>query len=181
MNYFQIVFTADSLITRFAIVKHDAQTIDLLKLQTYDIKNLCIHPACVVLVLMTNLKHENVTRINQVNSLQSETMVLNVSGRVLMVQTENIINPTTQLVSTCLASSVECIWVSNSKKTHLKESLWLYCGGHGMRVWLPVFPREDSGVRSHRHTFMSKRIMLSFLLKIYPLGIYADIHIYIYI
>lgn len=73
--------------------------------------------------------------------------------------------------STCLASCVECLWVSNSQKTHLKESLWLYCGGHGMRVWLPVFPRDaDSGYGS-RHTFMSKRIMLSFTLKVYPLAI----------
>lgn len=71
-----------------------------------------------------------------------------------------------------MASCVECLWVSNSHKTHLRESLWLYCGGHGMRVWLPVFPREgDSGHGSHRHTFMSKRIMLSFTLKVYPLAI----------
>lgn len=41
-----------------------------------------------------------------------------------------------------------------------------------MRVWLPVFPRDaDSGYGSHRHTFMSKRIMLSFTLKVYPLAI----------
>lgn len=40
-----------------------------------------------------------------------------------------------------------------------------------MRVWLPVFPRDaDSGYGS-RHTFMSKRIMLSFSLKVYPLAI----------
>lgn len=73
--------------------------------------------------------------------------------------------------STCLASCVECLWVSNSQKTHLKDSLWLYCGAYGMRVWLPVFPRDaDSGYGS-RHTFMSKRIMLSFALKLYPLAI----------
>lgn len=47
----------------------------------------------------------------------------------------------------------------------------MYCGRHGMRVWLPVFPRDaDSGYGS-RHTFMSKRIMLSFSLKVYPLAI----------
>lgn len=41
-----------------------------------------------------------------------------------------------------------------------------------MRVWLPVFPRTgETGSRSLRHTFMSKRIMLSFTLKIYPLVI----------
>lgn len=48
----------------------------------------------------------------------------------------------------------------------------MFCGGHGMRVWLPVVPREsNSGHRSHRHTFMSRRIMLSFSLRVYPLAI----------
>lgn len=41
-----------------------------------------------------------------------------------------------------------------------------------MRVWLPVFPRDsEGGHATHRHTFMSKRIMLSFNLKVYPLAI----------
>ena len=71
---------------------------------------------------------------------------------------------------TVLASCCETIWFprrTNPDKPHLTASLWLYCGAHGMRVWLPVFPREgDQG-----HTFMSKRIMLHFpLQKLYPLG-----------
>lgn len=36
-----------------------------------------------------------------------------------------------------------------------------------MRVWLPLYPRD--GDKSH--SFMSKRIMLPFQLKIYPLAI----------
>lgn len=40
-----------------------------------------------------------------------------------------------------------------------------------MRVWLPVFPRETDNGFGSRHTFMSKRIMLSFSLKVYPLAI----------
>ena len=52
------------------------------------------------------------------------------------------------------------------EKPHLTEALWLFCGAHGMRVWLPLFPKD--GDKSH--TFMSKRIMLPFKLKIYPLG-----------
>ena len=32
--------------------------------------------------------------------------------------------------------------IANADKPHLTASLWLYCGAHGMRVWLPVFPRE---------------------------------------
>ncbi|XP_053693851.1 guanine nucleotide exchange factor subunit Rich [Sabethes cyaneus] len=166
-----IVFTADGHVTIFLLVENDDHQVELEKMHIYDIKNVCIHPACVISVLMTNLRNESGTKTNYESSL-SETLILNVSGRVLMVQTDHIGNATSQLASTCLASSVECIWVSDSNKTHIKESLWLYCGGHGMRVWLPVFPRNgESGTRSHRHTFMSKRIMLSFTLKIYPLVI----------
>ncbi|EDS41856.1 connexin43-interacting protein of 150 kDa [Culex quinquefasciatus] len=166
-----IVFTADGHVTIFSLLKDDNHQIELEKMHIYDIKNVCIHPACVISVLMTNLRNEVGTKSSYDNTL-SETLILNVSGRVLMVQTDYIGNATSQLASTCLASSVECIWVSDSNKTHIKESLWLYCGGHGMRVWLPVFPRNgETGTRSHRHTFMSKRIMLSFTLKIYPLVI----------
>ncbi|XP_058820405.1 guanine nucleotide exchange factor subunit Rich isoform X1 [Topomyia yanbarensis] len=166
-----IVFTADGHVTIFLLVENDSHQVELEKMHIYDIKNVCIHPACVISVLMTNLRNEIGVKANYDNSL-SETLILNVSGRVLMVQTDYIGNATSQLASTCLASSVECIWVSDSNKTHIKESLWLYCGGHGMRVWLPVFPRNgETGTRSHRHTFMSKRIMLSFTLKIYPLVI----------
>ncbi|XP_059616429.1 guanine nucleotide exchange factor subunit Rich-like [Phlebotomus argentipes] len=167
-----IVFTNDGFVTSFAITRHDAQTVDLTTFRLYDIRGLCVHPACIVSVTMTNLKNESIPRVNQA-SQQSETLILNVSGRLLMVQKENNGNTCEHLTSTCLASCVECIWLSDSHKTHLKESLWLFCGGHGMRVWLPVFPRRegDSGHRSHRHTFMSRRIMLSFTLRVYPLVI----------
>uniref|UniRef100_A0A7G3B864 Protein RIC1 homolog n=1 Tax=Lutzomyia longipalpis TaxID=7200 RepID=A0A7G3B864_LUTLO len=166
-----IVFTNDGFVTSFAIVRNDSQTVDIVTLRLYDIRGLCVHPACIVSVTMTNLKNETIPRVQQ-GSNQSETLILNVSGRLLMVQRENNGNSIEHLTSTCLASCVECIWLSDSHKTHLKESLWLFCGGHGMRVWLPVFPREgDSGYRSHRHTFMSRRIMLSFTLRVYPLVI----------
>ncbi|XP_053664443.1 guanine nucleotide exchange factor subunit Rich [Anopheles marshallii] len=185
-----VVFTSDGHVSVFALKQteedyngSDHHRVELVKMHIYDIKNVCIHPACVISVLMTSLKHEGASTggmtkpSNYENSL-SETLIMNVSGRVLMVQTDHQQHhhgsgsANNQLTSTCLASSVECIWVSESNKTHIKESLWLYCGGYGMRVWLPVFPRTgETGSRSLRHTFMSKRIMLSFTLKIYPLVI----------
>uniref|UniRef100_A0A182LTL0 Protein RIC1 homolog n=1 Tax=Anopheles culicifacies TaxID=139723 RepID=A0A182LTL0_9DIPT len=185
-----VVFTSDGHVSVFALKQteedyngSDHHRVELVKMHIYDIKNVCIHPACVISVLMTSLKHEGAGPGGMVkpssceNSL-SETLIMNVSGRVLMVQTDHhqhhhgAGSTNNQLTSTCLASSVECIWVSESNKTHIKESLWLYCGGYGMRVWLPVFPRTgETGSRSLRHTFMSKRIMLSFTLKIYPLVI----------
>ncbi|XP_049537457.1 guanine nucleotide exchange factor subunit Rich [Anopheles darlingi] len=189
-----VVFTSDGHVSVFALRKmddeagggNDQHSVELVKLHIYDIKNVCIHPACVISVLMTSLKHESIHHSSSSGSLEnslSETLIMNVSGRVLMVQTDQQHHGNgsgssggnggnSQLTSTCLASSVECIWVSESSKTHIKESLWLYCGGYGMRVWLPVFPRSgETGSRSLRHTFMSKRIMLSFTLKIYPLVI----------
>lgn len=41
------------------------------------------------------------------------------------------------------------------------------CGEAGMKVWLPLFPRD------HRkpHTFLSRRIMLPFHINIYPLAV----------
>lgn len=165
-----IMFTSDGYVTIFAITQHAMDMVNLIKLKVYDIKNLCVHPACVVSVSLANLKNE--TPVKFPGNQHSDTLLLNVSGKIFMLQYENIGNENQQLASTCLASSVECIWVSNSSKIHLKDSLWLFCGNNGMRVWLPVFPRPgENGSRSLRHTFMSKRIMLTFNLKIYPLVI----------
>lgn len=182
-----VVFTADGFVTIYGCVKSDTSGgVDLVRIHSYDIRGLCVHPACIVSVTLTTLRNDvGGTRASQGNVLlqqtpasnQPETIILNVSGRILMVNREINGNGAAssggQLTSTCLASCVECLWVSTSKKMHLRESLWLYCGGHGMRVWLPVFPRGDraSGHGSHRHTFMSKRIMLSFQLRVYPLAI----------
>lgn len=164
-----IMFTSDGYVTIYAIAQHAMDTVNLIKLKVYDIKNLCVHPACVVSVSLANLKNE---APKFPDNQHSDTLLLNVSGKIFMLQYENIGNENQQLASTCLASSVECIWVSNSNKIHLKDSLWLFCGNNGMRVWLPVFPRPgENGSRSLRHTFMSKRIMLTFNLKIYPLVI----------
>ncbi|XP_033367251.1 RAB6A-GEF complex partner protein 1 isoform X5 [Parus major] len=69
-----------------------------------------------------------------------------------------------------LAQSVENVWTTcriNKQKRHLLEALWLSCGGAGMKVWLPLFPRD------HRkpHSFLSRRIMLPFHINIYPLAV----------
>lgn len=141
--------------------------IELIKLQAVDISALCVHPACVTSVTLTSLR----TEPGRGRDCNSESMVLNVSGRLLMVQREQASNGGlyTCTMPTVLASCVENVWVPSQRmqdKLHLTEALWLFCGSHGMRVWLPLFPRD--GDKSH--TFMSKRIMLPFHLKIYPLG-----------
>lgn len=60
-----VTFTADGFVTVFAISKHDAQNADLLRLDTYDIRGLCVHPACIISVTMTNLKNDSGTRASQ--------------------------------------------------------------------------------------------------------------------
>lgn len=45
--------------------KHDSQTVDLQRLDTYDIRGLCVHPACIISVTLTNLKSDSATRASQ--------------------------------------------------------------------------------------------------------------------
>lgn len=93
-----------------------------------------------------------------------------------MVQREHCNNDNSEVNFTCgppnvLASCVENVWVpsrSRRDKPHLTEALWLFCGAHGMRVWLPLFPRNH---QDNAHTFINKRIMLPFHPRVYPLAI----------
>ncbi|XP_066582694.1 guanine nucleotide exchange factor subunit Rich-like isoform X2 [Prorops nasuta] len=145
-------------------------SIELTRIQTVDISGLCIHPACVVSATLTTIRAETAG-----SHPHPESLLLNVSGRLLMVQREHCID-NSEVLFTCgsptvLASCVENVWVpwrSRRDKPHLTEALWLFCGAHGMRVWLPLFPRNH---QEKAHTFMSKRIMLPFHLRIYPLAI----------
>ncbi|XP_015585009.1 guanine nucleotide exchange factor subunit Rich isoform X2 [Cephus cinctus] len=145
--------------------------IELTRIQTVDISGLCVHPACVVSATLTTIRAETAG-----SHPHPESLLLNVSGRLLMVQREHGNPDNPDVLYTCstptvLASCVENVWVpwrSRRDKPHLTEALWLFCGAHGMRVWLPLFPRNH---QDKAHTFMSKRIMLPFHLRIYPLAI----------
>lgn len=140
--------------------------VEITKLQCIDISSLNVHPACFAFIALTSLKTENRGQQNL-----SESLVLNVSGRLLLVQRETHNGDSyTCSMPTILASCVENVWVPaqlKQDKVHLTEALWLFCGSHGMRVWLPLYPKNKDKL----HTFMSKRIMLPFHLKIYPLAI----------
>ncbi|XP_012281300.1 guanine nucleotide exchange factor subunit Rich [Orussus abietinus] len=144
--------------------------IELTRTQTVDIGGLCVHPACVVSATLTAIRAETAG-----SHPHPESLLLNVSGRLVMVQREHCTDNSEMLFTcstpTVLASCVENVWVpwrSRRDKPHLTEALWLFCGAHGMRVWLPLFPRNH---QDKLHTFMSKRMMLPFHLRIYPLAI----------
>ena len=53
-------------------------------LQSVDISALCVHPACVVSITLTTLRAET----GRHASKEVESIMLNVSGRLLMVQRE---------------------------------------------------------------------------------------------
>lgn len=163
-----VTFGSDGQVAIWNIKQIDAAgNVDVSKLQVVDISALCVHPACIVSITLTTLRAESGRGQNQ----NSESLVLNVSGRLLLVQRETRNGGKfTCSMPTVLAGCVENVWVPGRRKAdkvHLTEALWLFCGAHGMRVWLPLFPRD--GDKSH--TFMSKRIMLPFHLRIYPLAI----------
>ncbi|XP_014479745.1 PREDICTED: guanine nucleotide exchange factor subunit Rich [Dinoponera quadriceps] len=169
-----LTFCANAQISIYDMVMQkdvEAGGIELTRIQTVDISGLCVHPACVVSVTLTTIRAETAG-----SHPHPESLLLNVSGRLLMVQrehsTDNSDVPFTCSAPTVLASYVENVWVpsrSRRDKPHLTEALWLFCGAHGMRVWLPLWvPRNH---QEKAHAFMSKRIMLPFHLRIYPLAI----------
>lgn len=165
-----ICLTADGIVSTFALKKLNAYNMDVSIIYEMDIKGICIHPACIVSLTITNLKNELASKANA-----PETVIFNVSGRILMVQRDARTSVINHLMATCLASCVECFWLSNSERSPMGDCLWLYSGAHGMRVWLPILPPNEEVRDSHRlHSFMSKRIMLSFPLKLYPLVILFD-------
>ncbi|XP_003428173.1 guanine nucleotide exchange factor subunit Rich [Nasonia vitripennis] len=168
-----LVFCANSQIRLYTMTlkkEKGGSGIELVMIQTIDISSLCPHPACVVSASLTLIR----TEITDDN-LHPETLLLNVSGKLLMVQRDHWQESTDVLftcaVPTVLASSVENIWIpweSKKEKPYLTEAVWLFCGAHGMKVWLPLVPKRH---QDKVHTFMSKTIMLPFYLKIYPLTI----------
>ncbi|KAJ8679952.1 hypothetical protein QAD02_015739 [Eretmocerus hayati] len=168
-----LVFCANSQIRIYNLVikkDKDGDWIELMLMQTIDTSYLCPTPACVVNATLTLIR----TEITDDN-VHPETLLLNVSGKLFMVQRdhwlENSNESFTCATPTVLASNVENLWIPwefKKEKPHLTDTIWLFCGAQGMRVWLPLFPKSH---QDKIHTFMSKRIMLPFYLKIYPLTI----------
>ncbi|CAG9764875.1 unnamed protein product [Ceutorhynchus assimilis] len=166
-----LTFGSDAQICIWQLRQNDAVgNVNLTKMQSIDVSALAVHPACIISITLTALRTEsNIKNSHPQNT--PESMVINVSGRLLLVQREARNGEKSAcLMPTVLASCVENVWVParrHQDKAHLTEALWLFCGSHGMRVWLPLYPRDGN----KPHSFMSKRIMLPFQLKIYPLAI----------
>uniref|UniRef100_A0A8D2FS19 Guanine nucleotide exchange factor subunit RIC1 n=1 Tax=Theropithecus gelada TaxID=9565 RepID=A0A8D2FS19_THEGE len=182
-----IVFRADCSICLYSIErKSDGPntTAGIQVLQEVSMSRYIPHPFLVVSVTLTSVSTENGITLKMPQQARgAESIMLNLAGQLIMMQRdrsgpqirEKDSNPNQRkLLPFCppvvLAQSVESVWTTcraNKQKRHLLEALWLSCGGAGMKVWLPLFPRD------HRkpHSFLSQRIMLPFHINIYPLAV----------
>lgn len=186
-----IALCSDCHVILFALDKkhNDSKLlVNINKISEFSIENyLSGNPFSVISIALSELRVEvglNKTDtnylINSQNScLNIESILLNVSGRLLMFQRDknssSIPAKSVKKIKSPLfcppciiASCVENIWTTSNiecDNIYMKLSLWLSCGSNGMKVWLPLSHKEDS-VR-----FQSHRIMLSFPLSIFPLAI----------
>ncbi|XP_044512577.1 guanine nucleotide exchange factor subunit RIC1 isoform X2 [Gracilinanus agilis] len=182
-----ILFRADCSICLYSIERktdglNTAASIQIL--QEVSMSRYIPHPFLVVSVTLTSVRTETgITLKMPHQACDAESIMLNLAGQLIMMQRdrsgpqirEKDNSPNQRkLLPFCppvvLAQSVENVWTTcraNKQKRHLLEALWLSCGGAGMKVWLPLFPRD------HRkpHSFLSRRIMLPFHINIYPLAV----------
>ncbi|XP_077593853.1 guanine nucleotide exchange factor subunit RIC1 [Stigmatopora nigra] len=182
-----ILFRADCSICLYSIERisdspNPSVSVDLL--QEVSMSRYIPHPALVVSVTLTSVRTETgITLKAPQQACMAESIMLNLAGQLIMLQRDRS-GPqvreketpanSKKLLPFCppvvLAQCVENVWTtcrSDRKKRHLLEALWLSCGEAGMKVWMPLFPRD------HRkpHSFLSRRIMLPFHINIYPLAV----------
>ncbi|XP_014852069.1 PREDICTED: RAB6A-GEF complex partner protein 1 isoform X2 [Poecilia mexicana] len=182
-----ILFRADCSICLYSIERRNdgpTPSVCVELLQEVSMSRYIPHPALVVSVTLTSVRTETGISLKAPQqACMAESIMLNLAGQLIMLQRDRsgpqvrdketpAVNK--KLLPFCppvvLAQCVENVWTtcrSNKKKRHLLEALWLSCGEAGMKVWLPLFPRD------HRkpHSFLSRRIMLPFHINIYPLAV----------
>ncbi|NWU85725.1 RIC1 protein, partial [Onychorhynchus coronatus] len=182
-----ILFRADCSICLYSIERKSEglnPTASIQVLQEVSMSRYIPHPFLVVSVTLTSVRTETgITLKMPQQACEAESIMINLAGQLIMLQRDrsgpqirdkdNNPNQRKHLpfcAPVVLAQSVENVWTTcriNKQKRHLLEALWLSCGGAGMKVWLPLFPRD------HRkpHSFLSRRIMLPFHINIYPLAV----------
>ncbi|XP_038137942.1 guanine nucleotide exchange factor subunit RIC1 isoform X1 [Cyprinodon tularosa] len=182
-----ILFRADCSICLYSIERRiDGPTpsVSVALLQEVSMSRYIPHPALVVSVTLTSVRTETGISLKAPQqACTAESIMLNLAGQLIMLQRDRsgpqvrdketpAVNK--KLLPFCppvvLAQCVENVWTtcrSNKKKRHLLEALWLSCGEAGMKVWLPLFPRDNR----KPHSFLSRRIMLPFHINIYPLAV----------
>ncbi|CAM9123998.1 unnamed protein product, partial [Lampetra planeri] len=169
-----ILFRADCSICLYSVEKRDDSpkpSVNVELLQEVSMSRYIPHPALVVSVTLTSVRTETgITLKAPQQACMAESIMLNLAGQLIMLQRDRSGPQLPFCPPVVLAQCVENVWTtcrSDRKKRHLLEALWLSCGEAGMKVWLPLFPRD------HRkpHSFLSRRIMLPFHINIYPLAV----------
>uniref|UniRef100_A0A674N3D7 Protein RIC1 homolog n=1 Tax=Takifugu rubripes TaxID=31033 RepID=A0A674N3D7_TAKRU len=182
-----ILFRADCSICLYSIEMRNEgpnPTASVELVQEVSMSRYIPHPGLVVSVTLTSVRTETgITLKAPQQACVAESIMLNLAGQLIMLQRDRsgpqVRDKETpannkKVLPFCppvvLAQCVENVWTTcrtNRKKRHLMEALWLSCGEAGMKVWLPLFPRD------HRkpHSFLSRRIMLPFHINIYPLAV----------
>ncbi|XP_014777792.1 guanine nucleotide exchange factor subunit RIC1 isoform X1 [Octopus bimaculoides] len=178
-----IIFCEDSHIILYKLERKNGTaypSVNITKVQENSLQNSIPHPLFVTGITLSSIRTESGSRL-QKPLKDAESILVNLSGKLLMFQPEkasshmkadnNKYSLDTSFCSpSVVATSVENLWTTakaNLGKLQLMEALWLGCGSQGMKVWLPLFPRDEGKT----HNFMSKRIMLPFKVDIYPLAV----------
>ncbi|XP_078426702.1 guanine nucleotide exchange factor subunit RIC1 isoform X1 [Cetorhinus maximus] len=182
-----ILFRIDCSICLYSIDRKDDgpnPTANVQVLQEVSMSRYIPHPSLVISVTLTSVRTETgITFKMPQQACAAESIMLNLAGQLIMLQRDrsgpqvrekDSISKQKKLLPFCapvvLAQCVENVWTtcrSNKQKRHLLEALWLSCGEAGMKVWLPLFPRDNR----KPHSFLSRRIMLPFQINIYPLAV----------
>ncbi|GCC34300.1 hypothetical protein chiPu_0012773 [Chiloscyllium punctatum] len=182
-----ILFRVDCSICLYSIDRKDDgpnPTASVQVLQEVSMSRYIPHPSLVVSITLTSVRTETgITLKMPQQACAAESIMLNLAGQLIMLQRDrsgpqvrekDSVSKQKKLLPFCapvvLAQCVENVWTtcrSNKQKRHLLEALWLNCGEAGMKVWLPLFPRDNR----KPHSFLSRRIMLPFQINIYPLAV----------
>ncbi|XP_038660176.1 guanine nucleotide exchange factor subunit RIC1 isoform X2 [Scyliorhinus canicula] len=182
-----ILFRVDCSICLYSIDRRDDgpnPTANVQVLQEVSMSRYIPHPSLVISVTLTSVRTETgITFKMPQQACAAESIMLNLAGQLIMLQRDrsgpqvrdkDSISKQKKLLPFCapvvLAQCVENVWTTcrtNKQKRHLLEALWLSCGEAGMKVWLPLFPRDNR----KPHSFLSRRIMLPFQINIYPLAV----------
>ncbi|XP_048834851.1 guanine nucleotide exchange factor subunit RIC1-like [Brienomyrus brachyistius] len=179
-------FRADCFINLYSIsVTQDrvrpSVSVDLL--QVVSLSRYIPQPATVLSIMLTSICTTTGSTMKPPQVCLAESILLNMAGQLIMlqrddsrpqVQEKETVPDQKKLFPFCppvvLAQCVENVWTagrSNKQKRHLLEALWISCGAAGMKVWLPLFPRDCRKA----HSFLSRRIMLPFHISIFPLAV----------
>ncbi|CAF0802050.1 unnamed protein product [Rotaria sordida] len=186
-----IVFAYDLHIMLYALERKEGKPVPnafMVKLHEISVEAYVPHAVFVPFIGLTSLRTDS--GLPQANTSSSndntpQSILINVCGRLLLLQQErggsslvlqkpskkNSLQSVTFLPPVMIAACVECIWTisqQNSTNPYLSNALWLCCGLHGMKVWLPLYRKVDEPI------FQSHRIMLTFGLTIYPLAVVVE-------